>query len=59
MILNILIKKLIKIMEKIEEFISYKKLLLFGSHGSGKTSLTKSIEKGVSEENSQSLEGKI
>ena len=46
-------------MKKIEEFISYKKLLLFGSHRSGKTSLTKSIEKGVSEENSQSLEGKI
>lgn len=46
-------------MEEIEEFISYKKLLLFGSHGSGKTSLTKSIEKGVPEENSQSLESKI
>ena len=46
-------------MEEIEEFISYKKLLLFGSHGAGKTSLTKSIEKGVPEENSQSLESKI
>lgn len=33
-------------MEKIEEFLSFKKLLLFGSHNSGKTSLTKSIEKG-------------
>ena len=37
-------------MEKIEEFLSFKKLLLFGSHSSGKTSLTKSIEKGVSSE---------
>ena len=46
-------------MEKIEEYISYKKLLLFGSHGAGKTSLTNSLEKDVSENNSQSLEGKI
>ena len=37
-------------MNKIEEFISYKKILLFGSCGSGKTSLTKSIEKDISDE---------
>lgn len=46
------------IMEKIEEFISYKKMLLFGSYGSGKTSLTKSIEKDVSEDDSQIKDGK-
>ena len=45
-------------MEKIEEFISYKKMLLFGSYGSGKTSLTKSIEKDVSEDDSQIKDGK-
>ena len=45
-------------MEKIEEFLSFKKLLLFGSHSSGKTSLTKSIEKGVSTEESQTTDSK-
>ena len=29
------------------EFVSYKKLLIFGTEGVGKTSLTKSIEKGT------------
>ena len=45
-------------MEKIEEFLSFKKLLLFGSHSSGKTSLTKSIEKVVSTEESQKTDCK-
>ncbi len=33
-------------MENSPEFISYKKLVVFGAEGVGKTSLTKSIEKG-------------
>jgi len=45
-------------MDKIEEFISYKKILLFGTDKAGKTSLTKCIEKGVSDE-SQKEDGKI
>ena len=45
-------------MEKIEEFLAFKKLLLFGSHSVGKTSLTKSLERGVSTEESQNIEGK-
>lgn len=34
-------------MENATEFISYKKVLVFGTLGVGKTSLTKSIEKGI------------
>lgn len=34
-------------MENSPEFISYKKLLVFGAEGVGKTTLTKSIEKGT------------
>ena len=45
-------------MDKIEEYISYKKILLFGSCGSGKTSLTKSIEKGVSTDETQTTDSK-
>ena len=45
-------------MEKIEEFLSFKKLLLFGSHNTGKTSLTKSIEKGVSTDETQTTDSK-
>ena len=45
-------------MEKIEEFLTFKKLLLFGSFGVGKTSLSKSLEKGVPTEESQSTDGK-
>jgi GTPase SAR1 family protein len=45
-------------MEKTEEFISYKKILLFGSPGSGKTSLIKSIEKDISPDESPEANGK-
>ena len=45
-------------MEKIEEFLSFKKLLLFGSHNSGKTSLTKSMEKGAFTDESQTTDSK-
>ena len=34
-------------MENSPEFISYKKLVVFGAVGVGKTTLTKSIEKGT------------
>ena len=33
-------------MESAAEFASYKKVVIFGSEGSGKTSLTKRIERG-------------
>ena len=46
-------------MEKPEEYISYKKLLIFGSEDSGKTSLTNSIEKEDESDESKSKEGKI
>ena len=46
-------------MEISEEFISYKKILLFGSRGSGKSSLIQSIEKDISEEESPYINGKI
>ena len=31
-------------MEKINDFISFKKLIIFGSEGSGKSTLTKNLE---------------
>lgn len=34
-------------MDNQAEFVSYKKVLVFGTLGVGKTSLTKSIEKGI------------
>ena len=34
-------------MDNSPEFVSYKKLLIFGAEGSGKTSLIKSFEKGT------------
>jgi GTPase SAR1 family protein len=33
-------------MENSPEFVSYKKVIIFGAEGTGKTTLTKSIEKG-------------
>lgn len=39
-------------MEKSPEYISYKKVLIFGAVGVGKTTLTKSIETGVFSEES-------
>jgi tRNA A37 threonylcarbamoyladenosine biosynthesis protein TsaE len=41
------------------EFTSYKKVLIFGSLGTGKTTLTKSIEKGVFSQESHTDNGKI
>ena len=41
-------------MESQVKFVSYKKLLIFGSEGSGKTSLTKRLEKGSFQEESTS-----
>lgn len=46
-------------MEINEKFISYQKVLIFGSHGSGKSSLTKSIEKDISGDDEIPLDGKI
>ena len=34
-------------MDNAPQFVSYKKLLIFGTEGVGKTTLTKSIEKGA------------
>jgi GTPase SAR1 family protein len=45
-------------MENTSEFVSYKKLVIFGSEGSGKTTLTSSIEKGVFSEQSHTDNGK-
>ena len=41
------------------EYASFKKVLIFGSEGSGKTSLVKRIEKGHFSEESPSDEGNI
>ena len=46
-------------MESQVKFVSYKKLLIFGSEGSGKTSLTKRLEKGSFQEESPSEHGNI
>ncbi len=45
-------------MDKNSEFVSYKKLVIFGSEGSGKSTLTASIEKGVFSEQSHTDNGK-
>jgi GTPase SAR1 family protein len=45
-------------MENIPEFVSYKKVLIFGAEGTGKTTLTKSIEKGSFSEESHTENGK-
>ena len=46
-------------MENPIKYASYQKLLIFGSEGSGKTSLTKRLEKGSFTEESHSENGKI
>ena len=45
-------------MENTPEFISYKKLLIFGTESVGKTTLTKSIEKGTFTKESHTENGK-
>lgn len=45
-------------MDKNSEFVSYKKLVIFGSEASGKSSLTASIEKGSFSEQSHTDNGK-
>ena len=44
-------------MEGSTEFVSYKKVLVFGATGTGKTTLTKSIEKGVFTEEAHTENG--
>ena len=46
-------------MENTPEFVSYKKLIIFGAEGSGKTSLTKTFEKGNFTNESHSDSGKL
>ena len=45
-------------MENSLEFVSYKKVIIFGAESVGKTTLTKSIEKGVFTNESHSEQGK-
>ena len=46
-------------MENTPEFVSYKKVLVFGSEGSGKTSLTKTFEKGSFTQETHTENGKL
>jgi GTPase SAR1 family protein len=46
-------------METKIEFVSYKKLIIFGSEGAGKTSLTSRLESGSFKEESPSTDCKI
>ena len=46
-------------MENTPEFVSYKKLIIFGAEGSGKTSLTKTFEKGTFTNETHSENGKL
>ena len=51
-------KRIIYKMEGSPEFVSYKKVLIFGSEGTGKTSLTKRIERGAFTNESHTENGK-
>ena len=46
-------------MENSPEFVSYKKVIIFGAEGTGKTTLTKCIEKGKFTEESHTENRKI
>ena len=46
-------------MEGSPEFVSYKKVVVFGAVATGKTTLTKSIEKGVFTNETHTENGKI
>lgn len=46
-------------METSQDFVSYKKVLVFGSEGTGKTSLTKKLEQDLFENESHTQDGKI
>ena len=46
-------------MENSPEFVSYKKVIIFGAEGTGKTTLTKYIEKGKFTEESHTENRKI
>ena len=44
-------------MEDLPEFVSYKKVLVFGAIGTGKSTLTKYIEKGIFTEETHTENG--
>ena len=46
-------------METSSDYVSYKKVLVFGSEGTGKTSFTKRLEQDLFEDESHTNEGKI
>ena len=46
-------------MENTPEFVSYKKVIIFGVEGSGKTSLTKTFEKGSFTQETHTENGKL
>ena len=46
-------------METSSDYVSYKKVLVFGSEGTGKTSFTKRLEQDLFEDESHTKEGKI
>ena len=46
-------------METSSDYVSYKKVLVFGSEGTGKTSFTKRLEQDLFEDESHTQDGKI